>query len=103
MWPEPATRLRELGRLLRPGGRIAVVSQPRCAGATAATSATAATELAALLTDAGFDDLRTELLDLHPPVACVIGYLPTRQPGREEDAAEPKPRRAARPDGSDPR
>jgi hypothetical protein len=60
---------------LRPGGRIALVSQPRCPGATAATSAAAANELAGLLTEAGFEHLRTELLDLDPPVACVLGHL----------------------------
>ncbi|QWF77728.1 class I SAM-dependent methyltransferase [Amycolatopsis sp. CA-230715] len=75
MWPDPADRLRELALLLRPGGRIALVSQPRCPGATAATSANAATELAALLTEAGFGQLRVELLDLDPPVACVLGRL----------------------------
>jgi SAM-dependent methyltransferase len=75
MWPDPAVRLRELGRLLRPGGRIALVSQPRCAGATAATSAAAAGELAALLTEAGFMHLRTEMLDLDPPAACVLGHV----------------------------
>jgi ubiquinone/menaquinone biosynthesis C-methylase UbiE len=73
MWPEPAARLSELGQLLRPGGRIALVSQPRCPGATAATTAAAADELAALLTEAGFEQLHVETLDLDPPVACVLG------------------------------
>ncbi|MFG1645611.1 class I SAM-dependent methyltransferase [Amycolatopsis sp. NPDC049252] len=78
MWPEPAARLRELARLLRPGGRIALVSQPRCTGATAATSVAAAEELASLLAEAGFVGLRTETLDLDPPVVCVIGYVSGR-------------------------
>jgi ubiquinone/menaquinone biosynthesis C-methylase UbiE len=58
MWPEPTARLRDIGRRLRPGGRIALVSQPRCPGATAATSAAAADKLAALLSDAGLPSHR---------------------------------------------
>lgn len=73
MWPEPISRLRELARLLWPGGRIALVSQPRCPGASAVPSAAA--ELAGLLIEAGVEHLRTEMLDLDSPAACVLGRV----------------------------
>ena len=76
MWPEPTVRLREIARLLRRGGRIALVSQPRCRGATAATSAAAADKLAALLSDAGFEGPRIETLALDPPAVCVLAMRP---------------------------
>lgn len=72
MWPEPTAQLRDIGRLLRPGGRIALVSQPRCPGATADTSAEAADRLVALLSEAGFETPRVQTLDLDPPAACVL-------------------------------
>ena len=71
-WPAPAERLAELRRRLAPGGRIAIVSQPRCPGATAGTSRNAATEIEDLLRSAGFTRMRTETLPLSPPVACVL-------------------------------
>jgi ubiquinone/menaquinone biosynthesis C-methylase UbiE len=76
MWPEPTTRLREIGRQLRPGGRIALVSQPRCPGATAATSAAAGDRLTAQLSDAGFAVLRVETLELDPPAVCALATQP---------------------------
>jgi ubiquinone/menaquinone biosynthesis C-methylase UbiE len=76
MWPDPTTRLREIAGQLRPGGRIALVSQPRCPGATAATSAAAADRLAAQLSDAGFTVVRVETLNLDPPAVCVLATQP---------------------------
>jgi len=71
-WPAPAERLAELRGRLGPRGRIAVVSQPRCPGATAATSRDAAREIENLLRGAGFTQPKTETLPLSPPAICVI-------------------------------
>jgi SAM-dependent methyltransferase len=71
-WPAPADRLAELRRRLGPGGRLAIVSQPRCPGATADTSRRAAREIGDLLAGAGFTHLSTQTLPLSPPVVCVL-------------------------------
>ena len=76
-WPDPVERLRELRSLLRPAGRIALVSQPRCPGATPDTTARAAQQLQDTLTQAGFTNTRIKTLDLDPPVACVLATNPT--------------------------
>jgi SAM-dependent methyltransferase len=75
-WPAPAQQLAELRRRLAPGGRIAIASQPRCPGATADTSRSAAREIEDLLRDAGFTHLSTQALPLSPPVACVLAANP---------------------------
>jgi len=72
-WDDPTARLGELRDQLRPGGVIAIVSQPRDPNATETTSAGAGREIADQLTAAGFADLRTETLPLRPPVVCVLG------------------------------
>ena len=86
LWADPAKRLDELRRLLRPGGRIALVTQPRCPGATADTTAQAARNLKDLLTQAGFAQFRVETLELDPPVACVLATNPPT--GGAESAAD---------------
>jgi tRNA G46 methylase TrmB len=56
--------------------RLALASQPRMPGANAGTTARAASELADRLLQAGFGQPRTEILDLDPPVACVLATNP---------------------------
>src|SRR5215469_18975887 len=80
-WPAPAERLAELRRRLAPGGRMAIASQPRCPGATADTSRSAAREIEDLLRDAGFTHLSTQTLGLSPPVACVLAASPAPDTG----------------------
>ena len=75
MWREPVEQLKVLHGLIRPGGRIAVVSQPRCPGATAETTVADGHAIAARLAAAGFTGLRTEMLALTPPAVCVIGEV----------------------------
>ena len=75
-WPDPGGRLAELRQRLAPGGRIAIASQPRCSGATAATSRDAARQIEGLLAEAGFTHLSTQALPLSPPVACILAASP---------------------------
>jgi len=89
LWPAPAERLGELRRRLRPGGRIAIASQPRCPGATASTSRTAARKIEALLQGAGYTKTRTQTLGLNPPVVCVLAVNPDPDRGRSPPASDP--------------
>lgn len=72
LWPDPPRRLEELRERLRPGGQIAIASQPRCPGATAETSERAGRGIEAALRTAGFGLTQMETLPLKPPVVCVI-------------------------------
>ena len=65
-------------------GGIAKLGDPAWVGGEAGAAvggflegglAKAAGELAGLLAEAGFEHLRTEMLDLDPPAACVLGHV----------------------------
>jgi SAM-dependent methyltransferase len=75
-WRDQDRCLTTLRGLLKPGGRLAIASQPRCPGATAATTNKAGEEIAGRLRAAGFTAIRTETLALSPPAVCVIGENP---------------------------
>jgi SAM-dependent methyltransferase len=75
-WDQPERRLAALRDRMRPGGRVAVVSQPRCPGATAETTRSAGTELADLLDKAGYTGITSATLDLDPPAVCVQATVP---------------------------
>ena len=65
-WPDPAAGLEAVRRVMRPGGTIAVVSQPR--GDKFADN----DEVKRQLAEAGFTVAGVETLDLTPPVVCVL-------------------------------
>jgi SAM-dependent methyltransferase len=75
-WPEPVERLTELRVRLRSRGRIAVVAQPRCPGATEATTRAAARETTAQLERAGYVGMQVDTLELRPAAVCVIAIAP---------------------------
>jgi SAM-dependent methyltransferase len=76
MWDDPDARLVALRTVLRTGGRVALVSQPRSKGADAGTTRAAGSELADRLERAGFTDVHASTLDLDPPVVCVHATNP---------------------------
>lgn len=73
MWRDPGERLKELHSIMADHGRIAIVSQPRCAGANADTTKQSGRDIAERLARAGFVNVRSETLELSPPVVCVLG------------------------------
>jgi ubiquinone/menaquinone biosynthesis C-methylase UbiE len=70
---ETGARLEQLRRLLRPGGLIAVVHQPRGPGASDETAAAKGRQLAAALIRAGFSEVQVETMRLKPAVVGVLG------------------------------
>jgi ubiquinone/menaquinone biosynthesis C-methylase UbiE len=74
-WTAPVQRLEELRRRLKPGGRIAIASQLRPPGLIR-DPVLVARERTDLLRAAGFTQIRTDGLDLRPPVVCVLAVNP---------------------------
>jgi SAM-dependent methyltransferase len=75
-WDSPVERLRELRRLMRPHGTIAVALQPRWKGATDEDAQAAGDELVAQLNAAGFDQVRLEVKHMKPvSVVCAMGRV----------------------------
>jgi SAM-dependent methyltransferase len=80
-WDRPVELLRNLRRVLRMGGRIALAFQPRGPGATEEAATTTGMELLAALRDAGFSEVRLETLKLKPAVVCALGVNPSGESG----------------------
>jgi trans-aconitate methyltransferase len=72
-WSDPVAVFSQLRDHLAPGGTVAVTHLPRHDGATHETTVQAAATIDAQLREAGYTDLRTEILQLDPaPAACVL-------------------------------
>ena len=73
-WPEPVVPLREMRRVLREGGRIAIAVQPRTKGANERTARETAKMIVENLNAAGFTEVRMESKRMKPvSVVCGLG------------------------------
>jgi hypothetical protein len=76
-WSDPVAALTIIAGKLRPGGTVALVSQPRTRGATVEDTRAADQRFRDLLEQAGYEDMRSEALeDLDPPAVCVLASRP---------------------------
>lgn len=76
-WQDPASALDALRRAMNPGGSIALTLQPRRRGATGDDTRAAAERMEASLRAAGFDGVRTVILEMAPvAAACALGRAP---------------------------
>jgi ubiquinone/menaquinone biosynthesis C-methylase UbiE len=73
-WKDPASVLKGLRSVMKPGGVIALTHQPRLPGATRADAEAAAERMASFLQAAGFGEVHVEMLEMSPvAAACVLG------------------------------
>jgi ubiquinone/menaquinone biosynthesis C-methylase UbiE len=84
-WDNPIAVLRDLCRVMKPGGTISLTLQPRSRGATNADAREAAERMETAIRAADFENVRIEIFEMAPVhTACVLGRAPAGAPERRE-------------------
>jgi ubiquinone/menaquinone biosynthesis C-methylase UbiE len=74
-WPDSHEALREVHRVLKPGGMVTIAVQPRWRGTSDHAAIELGKRIAVEMADLGFDDIRVEV-SMSKPVAtiCALAY-----------------------------
>jgi cyclopropane fatty-acyl-phospholipid synthase-like methyltransferase len=76
-WQDQVAAVQALRGVMKPGGTIAMVVQPRNKGATNADAAAVGDLMAGSLRSAGFENVRIEIIEMAPvSTACALGEAP---------------------------
>lgn len=76
-WPEPVKVFGDMLTVLKPGGMVATTYQPGIKSTPTRYPEEMARNISGWMLEAGFCDIKVEMLPIEPPAVCVLGKRPS--------------------------